>query len=64
MQSRVKNQSLKQAIDEAINEKLWAPEKEVFCPKCGSPLHISGDGESGVIHCETQGCVSLTFRGL
>lgn len=36
----------------------------IDCPRCGSKLINEKFGNSGVIRCESEGCLKLTLRGL
>ena len=34
------------------------------CPKCGKPLNCQTNGDSYLVFCETENCVSESFHGI
>jgi ribosomal protein S27AE len=49
---------------EALREKLDNPRKTVKCPRCGNEIIYVERGNSIVVECKTQDCISGGIRGL
>ena len=48
----------------ALEQKAKTPESKVLCPRCGNELAYREAGSSYEVKCPTEGCISLTVRGL
>ncbi|MCM1440363.1 MAG: hypothetical protein NC131_14335 [Roseburia sp.] len=48
----------------ALEQKAKTPDSKVVCPRCGKELTYRAVGNSYEVKCPTEGCISLTVRGL
>ncbi|MCL2053897.1 MAG: hypothetical protein FWG90_05580 [Oscillospiraceae bacterium] len=53
-----------QAEIEALSEKLYNPERDVNCPRCGNEIDYREIGNSTAVKCLTSGCIFGGLRGL
>lgn len=52
------------AVDKFLDEIVNKGKSDVICPICKTPLKIDYCSTSFEVRCQTDNCLSETFRGL
>ena len=64
MKSTLKRRDYTEEEWGALHVKLYNPEQEVICPRCGKEIIYKEIGNSTSVECLTDGCIFGGLRGL
>lgn len=52
------------AVDKFLEDIYTKGHSDVVCPICKTPLKLDGNTSGYIVACQTENCLSETFRGI